>query len=249
MGPWSHGIWFGFSKRRIRWIYIILVIVGGLLFLFLLTATLLVRYKAHRASSLVERIQGLTLGAPLEQALAVARDFQASEQTRPCTRERCDLWFEVTHYEIANWVGDLEILNRLGLRPWRVSGTIQIANGKVEQTSISVLVHLHEHEWGDAGWQRLLNSRSGDELSGGSEEEMLSKQGYATRWHHLHVGDETGAGLETRLLPSAPDDIWREATQINLRCLTRVPGCTSTRDLTPVAVRTWEQRVRTGHDY
>jgi hypothetical protein len=66
---------------------------------------------------------------------------------------------------------------------------------------------------------------------------------YVTRWHHLHVGRETGEGLSADIDVEASSDQIQHALHLNFNCLTQWGGCSGIDELFPDVARDYKHFV------
>lgn len=254
MQIWPQGAWFGLTTKRIRKISFVLVSEFVTIGLFLAIGMLYFRYEARLAKHLLQDVQELQIGqSTTNDVMRIAARYHAHVWTdQECTGGCIAYFFEV---EPISWlrlyghgrildesliaiyqIFDTQILNNLGIRAWQVMASVTLKNGKVSTITGHMFVEGSCHKWLDAGW-RMAPEFPQFWMDQAKEAHQPPPQGILIHWHHLHMGPETGEGLEAAITPSASAQEFKAAVHLNTNCLWALgKGCFLLSDIFPDGV-------------
>ena len=247
--------WFGLTKKLLRIIGITTASIFAACLLLYGGAWLLLVVEAHRAAALLNQLNSIQLGQSEASVLDLFQRYEDVNYEREIGVDRgrvlrVDPWG--AHRPLGpSWIDTpiLEMLpisgnwrRRLGLRLWVVQGGMRIADHKVKSVWADLDVE-GENEWLKADWsyESEIPAAILQHLGDNTRPEMAR---YLIRWTHLHVGYETGEGIQNLITPAGTPEEQHAARSINLQCLTSMRGCHSLCELMPDA-----NRYRREHHY
>lgn len=254
MQLWPQGAWFGLTRRRVG--AVVLSVIAGPVFLFLLTAGY-VRYRAHVARQFLEQVQALRLGEPpppevIAQFKRHEMKFHFGEEN-PCTPQDCVYTAVISTFGLSNFEGygiwpeesagevlsalDTEVLNRLGIRYWLVDARLELVNGRAQSYTGDVIVEGPQHRWLHSGWS--VASAMPVPLVQAYDDTTIDPSvcAFFVTTHHLSMADGMGAGLYAHLTVQATEQQRRKAFNVDWRCLTKLGGCTTLSEFAPDSAR------------
>jgi hypothetical protein len=208
-------------------------------------------HQARKAEAMALAMQTINPGvSSREDAERIARRFGGTSilPDRPCNQDQCTwemtvLWIKPGGFlsrpfwnKIFVWAAELldhRPFAQLGIHSWMARGWIHLQGNTVNFTGMELYVEGERHQWMDGGWS--LYREVPDEVFKVSSNWPRSK--YIVRWHHLHMGYETGEGLHSYLSLATPLEYRRRAQELNYKCLTKPGGCSGISELYPEVAR------------
>jgi hypothetical protein len=228
--------------------------------IFLAALKMFIIYEAHKIKAIARALQTLTPGvSSRKDAERIARGFggRTDLHGQPCTQDACTfrmtvrwfdppfvgrrrLWDDIMQQSYA--LLDSRYLNAIGIHMWDSQAWIDLRRNVVSSYGLHVYVEGADHAWTDAGWS--LYEEIPEELLSLHDNKLLpGSRNYLTGWHHLHMGRETGQGLNAYVRVQSPREYIQHAQDLNLTCLTKWGGCLNLYELYPEAARDHDRFV------
>jgi hypothetical protein len=207
-------------------------------------------HQARKVEALALAMQTIVPGASSrEDAERIARRFGGTNilPDRPCNQDQCTwemtvLWIKPGRLPSSPWgekiflwtsaLLDHRPFSRLGIHSWMARSWIHLQGNTVSFCGMEVYAEGEHHQWMDGGWS--LYREVPEEVLKVSPAWPPSK--YIVRWHHLHMGLETGEGLHSYVSLAIPVEYRRRAQALNYTCLTG-SVCSGISGLYPEAAR------------
>jgi hypothetical protein len=246
------------TNRTVKLILLLLLALPSVTW-FALRASLVV--KVRQAESLLSQVKGLRVReSTFQDARQLADQYhgRVDYQGEPCTFEKCT-------YAIflgASWANPpgfmQEALRFVGIRTYRVDGSVQVRNGRIMEVSFDVDTEARP---GAAGGQWIAASakisdhfsRSG--YSYGRDRGLDEHPNRQVR--HPHFTTSGGGQIIVSEVTADAKATERErAFDIRLSCISRLQGCSELRELAPsvwedlmAATKEQVKRVEAPSDY
>lgn len=208
-------------------------------YLFLLASQV---YSAVQAATMLDRLEGLRVGGPeadFYRAVTpckVARDDQKVDYVLIAGGFRFESLWELFWKLPDRWPYKGEdILNRAGLRYWRIQGSAYLREGRIERLSTSLYL-VGRYETLGTGWKladRIRPRYEGDILAGGNQKTYMG-------WYHI-TSRPSGEGFQFYVTPESQQNEL-QARRINRKCFFSFRGCDGLCELLPDAARLLEER-------
>src|SRR5262249_10061455 len=160
-----------------------------------------INWKAHRLTRLESELRKLQVNQDAAEAKRLEIEFSDLMDYASCSGRECRiylradwyvLWYLQGHGEKLDYlISELAellarpTLSQLGIRMWFAKVIITIADGKVADYRLSVLLEAPHHYWMMASWA-MYDKISSDDL--GFYNRFREKDTYFVHWTHLHVG-------------------------------------------------------------
>lgn len=215
------------------------------------TLKILIWHQARKVEALALALQTMIPGvSSREDAERIAQRFGGTSilPDRPCNPDQCTwemtvLWIKPGGFpsrpswnKIFVWTAGLldhRPFAQLGIHSWMARGWIHLQGNTVSFCGMEIYAEGEHHQWMDGGWS--LYREVPEEVFKVSPAWPRSK--YIVRWHHLHMGLETGEGLRSYVSLAMPLEYRRRAQELNYKCLTMPGGCSGISELYPEAAR------------
>lgn len=249
------GVQLRTTRRLLRILCVAMLAVFGASLLIWVGARLVLFIEVRRAGAFLHQVERVQLGQTADSVQSLCREYEdvksaSSTNTDPDTHTlRVDPWHLYRPFAGPHWIdaaikgiiskgGNLRRV--LGLRFWTVNAELRFKDDHVHSVGATVTVE-GENEWLLAHWNSVLEIPLVLRQTHEFRPEMSR---YLISWTHLHIGKETGEGIMNFITPLATTEEQDAARNINLQCLTSLPGCHSLCDLMPHA-----NRYRREHGY